>query len=125
MRTMKPVFFDSSFLMALAEHPTTWEGDLLEELGSYVPVLLDCVERELLMIGEGGWRRRGLARVALQMSSGFERKRSGGADPDSELVSAVLSTGGSVATTDGELLAALRAAGVGAVTLSKGRVSVR
>ena len=98
---------------------------MLDELGAFVPVLLDCVERELLRMAETGGKRGGMAKVALQMASGFKRGRCGGADPDAELVSSAGSTGGLVATTDGELLKTLRAAGVGAATLRRGRVSVQ
>ena len=96
---------------------------MLDELGAYVPVLLDCVERELLGMSERGGRRGAMARVALQMSSGFERRKSGNADTDTELSSSALTTGGMVATVDGELLTSLRAAGVGTVTLRRRRVS--
>ena len=116
------VFFDSSFLMAVAESPTSWADDLTDSTGSYVPVLLDSVERELMTMGKGKGSKGTLARVALLMAAGFERKRSGKATPDDELMSEAMTSDGAVATLDRNLIASLRSSGVKVVTLSSGRV---
>ena len=68
---MKEIIFDSSFLMAVAEHPTTWREDMTESFGSYAPLLLDCVRRELVDIEVTKKGRASMARVALELSKDF------------------------------------------------------
>lgn len=121
---MPEVIFDASFLMALAESPTTWYEDLTQALGKFDPLILDCVEAELEKIGSEDGRKARVARVALEMAKSFSRAACGGSDPDSELVSAALGRKASVATTDKALARTLSKLRVKVVGLRSGRVFV-
>ncbi len=118
------VIFDSSFLMAVAEHPTTWSEDISGELGKFEPVVLECVVDEMRRLANGEGRKARYARVALELAGGFGREPCGGAGPDDEIVSAAQGPGKAVATIDSNLLETLVALGVRVVTLRKGRVSL-
>ncbi len=120
---MKEIYFDSSFLMAVSETPTTWFEDIVEREGKFQPVLLDCVKAELEKLASGTGRKARTARVALELSSGFKAAPCGNANVDSELVSAALTHGGLVATVDSGLAGSAKAAHVGVVRLSGGRVA--
>jgi rRNA-processing protein FCF1 len=124
MREGREVVFDSSFLIAVVESPTTWYEDMLESLGKFRPVVLDCVLRELERIAAGGGRRARFASLARELASGFEVKRCGGLSADDELVSYARRMGACIATVDSELLLTAKRAGVGVVTLRRRRVSV-
>lgn len=118
------LIFDSSFLMALAENPTTWFEDLTDVLGKFRPVLLDCVESELeRLVGVQGRKRSG-ARLALELAHGFERLHCGNPAPDKELVERAQVEGNTVATVDAEVLAEIKQSGRKAVTLRRGRVAL-
>ena len=119
---MRQLIFDSSFLMAVAEHPTRWMEDTAEAIGSFQPVLLDCVKSELETISEGRGKRAAMARVALDLSAGFQPGPSGQSNPDDEITSAALRGGAAVATVDQRLVDSLRAMKVQVVRLSQGRV---
>ncbi|MDG6938483.1 MAG: hypothetical protein JRM74_03660 [Nitrososphaerota archaeon] len=119
---MQKIIFDSSFLMAVVERPTTWFEDMVGALGAFQPVLLDCVRAELQKLASSGGVRSRTARVALDLASRFASGPCGSARVDDELVSAAKTSGALVATVDSGLLAALKAARVRAVTLSSGRV---
>ena len=121
---MKRVIFDSSFLMAVAESPTTWFEDIVQEVGEFQPMLLTCVKDELVRLASGQGRRALSARVALEMASSFSEGRCGGASVDDEIESSALTLGALVATTDSGLRGSLRAAHVEIVSLRRGRVSV-
>ncbi|MDE1857823.1 MAG: hypothetical protein KGI26_01980 [Thaumarchaeota archaeon] len=121
---MEKVIFDSSFLMALADEPTTWFEDILEAVGKFQPVLLACVRQELERLASGQGRKSSSAKVALEIASGFEGGPCGGASVDDEIISRALTVGALVATTDSALLQSLRSAHVRAVTLRGGRVSL-
>jgi rRNA-processing protein FCF1 len=123
-RAVLKVVFDSSFLMAVADEPTTWFEDMVDLVGRFQPVLLSCVREELEKLASGEGRRSRSARVALEMASGFAGGRCGGAGVDDEVVSFALTEGAAVATTDAGLLESLRGARVKAVTLRGGRVSL-
>ena len=118
------VIFDSSFLMAVAEHPTTWFEDMVEGIGKFEPVLLECVSRELEKLASGQGRRARAARVSLDMSTKFSRVPCGRAKVDDEIASAALGSKGLVATADAELIRALKSAHVGVISLSGGRVAL-
>jgi rRNA-processing protein FCF1 len=122
-RAVLKVVFDSSFLMAVAEEPTTWFEDMVDVVGKFQPVLLSCVREELEKLASGEGRRSRSARVALEMASGFAGGGCGGAAVDDEIVSFALTEGAAVATTDAGLLESLRGARVKAITLRGGRVS--
>ena len=40
VRRPRRVLFDSSFLIAVMEHPTPWQEDILEKVGAYEGVVL-------------------------------------------------------------------------------------
>jgi rRNA-processing protein FCF1 len=119
------VIFDSSFLMAVAETPTTWFEDIVDRVGKFEPVLLDCVGEELqrLVSVKGGKSRT--ARVALDLSEQFGRLSCGGASVDDEIISAASNEGALVATTDAELAGAAKAAHLRVISLRKGRVGLQ
>ena len=119
---MQRVIFDSSFLMAVAERPTTWFEDMVDLVGGFQPVLLTCVKGELEQLASGGGTRSRTARVALDLTSKFASEPCGAARVDDEIVSAARTSGSLAATVDSELLASLRVAHVRAVSLSGGRV---
>ena len=122
---MTRVIFDSSFLMAVAETPTTWFEDIVDRVGKFEPVLLDCVGEELqrLVSVKGGKSRT--ARVALDLSEQFGRLSCGGASVDDEIISAASNEGALVATTDAELAGAAKAAHLRVISLRKGRVGLQ
>ena len=120
---MTEVIFDSSFLMAVVESPTTWFEDLVEAVGKFQPVLLDCVREELSKIASGEGRRSRTARVALGLASGFKALPCGQGGVDDEIVSASASRRAFVATVDSELLRSARASHLNVIYLKKGRVA--
>ena len=117
------VIFDSSFLLAVVEKPTTWFEDMTEALGRFQPILLDCTRGELEKMAGAQNRRARAARVSLDLASEFAGAPCGGASVDDEIVSAALSTRAVVATIDSKLARALRAAHVTVVSLRSGRVA--
>ena len=119
------MIFDSSFLMAVVESPTTWFEDIVDGIGRFQPVLPECVEAELGELASGQSKRARMARVSLDLAAKFSRVPCGGARVDDEIVSAALSRGAMVATVDGDLLRSLEGAHVKAVTLKGGRVALR
>ena len=119
---MLKVLFDSSFLMAVVEDPTTWFEDVVDGVGKFEPVLLECVRAELEKLAEGQGRRSRAARVSLELASRFKSAPCGSAQVDDELVSAALSGGGVVATVDEDLIRSLKAAKVRVISLRSGRV---
>lgn len=121
----KPVVFDSSFLMAVMERPTSWREDISETVGSYTPIMLTSVRDELSRLASRRDRRGTFAALALSQleEGGFSLEKDSGGRPDDEIVSFALREGAAVATIDSELARALRAARVSpVVTLRSGRV---
>ncbi len=121
---MKQVIFDSSFLMAVVESPTTWFEDIVDAIGRFQPVLLGCVRAELDKLASGQGRKARAARVSLDLASKFSSLPCGGSKVDDEIMSAALSSKALVATADGGLARSLRAAHVRVISLRGGRVSV-
>lgn len=117
-----PVIFDSSFLMAVSERPTTWFEDITEAIGKFDPVLLDCVRKELESLASSHGSKSRLATVALEVGHAFHGAPCGGASVDDEIASAALGLGARVATADAELARSLRASHLGVITLRSGRV---
>jgi rRNA-processing protein FCF1 len=117
------VVFDSSFLMALAERPTTWHEDITALLGGFEPVVLDCVLAELKSLSGGPKGRARYASLALELSSKFEVRECGHGAVDDEILSLAQAMGAAVATVDGELIGTMRALGIRGVTLREGRVA--
>ncbi len=121
---MRQIIFDSSFLMAVVERPTTWFEDIVDGVGKFQPVLLDCARTELEKLASGQGRRSRTARASLELSSRFKGYPCGGARVDDELASAALTHRAMGATIDSELARSLRAARVKVITLRAGRVHV-
>jgi rRNA-processing protein FCF1 len=118
------VVFDSSFLMSVAEKPTTWKEDMTDLIGGIEPVILDCVKVELQRLADTGGRKGRAASVGLQLAQDFRMIKCGGATVDDEIISIALSEGAFVASNDEDLLDSLKAAGVEILRLRKGRVAV-
>ncbi len=121
---MLKVVFDSSFLIAVMEKPTTWYEDMTESLGRFEPTTLDCVLAELESLARRGGKRARYASLARDLAGKFTAAKSGEAGTDEEIVSYAKTNSAAVATIDRELLSTLGAVGVRAVTLRGGRVSV-
>lgn len=121
------VLFDSSFLMAIAEAPTTWNEDIAERMGSFEPVVLDRVKYELRGIAQGSSVKRArFAVVAAQLAADFRVERaSRGGDVDDEVISYAAEHGAAIATMDSDLIERAKALHIRVVTLSGRRVSVR
>ena len=122
---MKEVIFDSSFLMAVAERPTSWEADGSRIYGGFRPIILAAVRDELGRLSSRAGRRATAAKVALQLSQAFEVVDSGPGSPDDEIVSTALRLGAAVATVDRDLSLTLSKLHVPIVTLRTGRVEPR
>jgi rRNA-processing protein FCF1 len=122
---LQRVIFDSSFLMAVVARPTTWFEDIVDNVGKFEPVILDCVRAELEKLAAGEGRKARDARVSLEMASRFKAEPSGMARVDDEIASAARTTGSVVATADGELARALRASHIRVVSLKQGRVAMQ
>ncbi|MDE1852992.1 MAG: hypothetical protein KGI38_04490 [Thaumarchaeota archaeon] len=121
---MQKVIFDSSFLMAVVETPTTWFEDIVDNIGRFQPILPDCVRVELEMLAAGQGRKARAARVSLELAAKFSRMPCGKARVDDEIVSAAMSNEAAVATTDGDLAKSARAAHVRVISLRRGRVTL-
>ncbi|HEV2390110.1 MAG TPA: hypothetical protein VGS04_05225 [Nitrososphaerales archaeon] len=123
----KAVAFDSSFLVAVMEHPTPWSQDILEKVGAFTPVVLSSVRDELARLAAKGDKRAKFAELALALleEGAFSLERDGKGRPDDEIISFALREGAAVATLDSELAERLRASRVQTViTLRRGRVSL-
>ncbi len=121
---MEQVVFDSSFLMAVVENPTTWFEDIVDITGKFQPILPECVKSELVKLAASHGKRSRSARVCLELASRFRQVPCGGATVDDEIVSTALSRRASVATTDATLIKTLKGAHVRVVTLHSGRVAI-
>jgi rRNA-processing protein FCF1 len=122
---LRKVIFDSSFLMAVAERPTDWLGDITDALGRVEPVILECAKAELEGLSAGGGKKVKLARLALELARGFSVEPCGGANVDDEVVSHALREGAAVATVDRGMMESLRELRVDVVGLRSGRVVLR
>ena len=121
---MGKVIFDSSFLMAVVERPTTWFEDIVDLAGKFEPVLLDCVRAELEKLAEGQEKKSRVARVSLELASKFKGGACGNGSAVDVFVSAALSSTAVVATVDGDLIRSLKAVRVRVVSQSSGRVAL-
>ncbi len=120
------VVFDSSFLIAVMERPTPWDQDIVEKMGSFVPVVVASVRDELKRLASTDVRKGRFAALALELldRGDLSLEPDGGGKPDDEIVSFALKEGAAVATIDSDLAARLRAARVGVITLRGGRVAI-
>ncbi|TLY05531.1 MAG: hypothetical protein E6K95_01610 [Thaumarchaeota archaeon] len=121
---MRKVVFDSSFLMAVVENPTTWYEDMVEKAGKFVPVILDCAKAELDRLAQGESKRARYAALALELTKEFNLEKCGGLAVDDEIASYGKGARAIVATVDAALLTRLRRMRVDAITLRSGRVAV-
>jgi rRNA-processing protein FCF1 len=121
---LRKVLFDSSFLIAVIERPTTWYEDITYLVGKFEPTTLDCILDELESLSRRGGKRARYASLARELAEGFAVGRCGKADTDDEIVSYAKTVSAAVATVDGELLSTLRAVGVTGLTLRGGRASI-
>ena len=111
--------------MAVAEAPTSWHEDIVDEIGRFQPVLLDCVREELQRLASTHGRRSRTARVALGLASGFRRCPCGKGAVDDEIISAAASLEGGVATLDENLARSAKAVHLTVISLSGGRVAIK
>ena len=126
-RKRRAVAFDSSFLLAVMEHPTPWSDDILEKVGGFTPVVLSSVREELARLAATGDKRGSFAALALALvdEGVFSLEPDGRGKPDDEIVSFALREGAAVATLDTELAKRLRGSRVlTVITLRRGRVSL-
>jgi rRNA-processing protein FCF1 len=124
VRDLRKVIFDSSFLMSVAKKPTTWKDDMIDLIGGFEPIILDCVRSELEGLAERGGKKGSLASVGLQIARDFGSRKSGHAPVDDEITSAALTDNAVVATSDRDLQDSLTSVGVQVVRLRKGRVAL-
>lgn len=117
------VLFDSSFLMAVVEHPTTWFEDITDLVGKARPAVLKCTIDELKRITQRQLKRSRTAALALELAKEFAIEKSGSGKVDDEIVSYSLGAHCVVATVDRELVRTLRARKVRVVGLKNGRVA--
>lgn len=108
--------------MAVVETPTTWYEDIVDEIGRFQPVLLECVKEELDRLAKGDGKRARTARLSLELASKFHIDPCGSAHVDDEIVSAAVTCGAIVATADTELARSVNAAHQKVISLRKGRV---
>lgn len=109
--------------MAVAENPTTWSQDIIQSLGSFEPILPTCVRDELSRLAMGKGKRGRKARVALELAAKFAVTPCGKAAVDDEIVSAALTKGAAIATTDSDLALSAKGAHLRVVLLRSGRVA--
>ncbi len=101
------------------EHPTPWQGDILESVGGFEGVVLQPVYAELRRLAGRRGRQSRFAQLAsgLVESGAVRLEQSGGSRADEELVSRALADGAIVATIDGGLIRQLRASHVEVLSL--------
>ena len=121
---MRLLVFDSSFLIAVVEHPTSWYEDIVERIGKFDPVILECVKWELERITSRPTRRGRFAALALEAAKSFQSEKCGGASTDAEIISFAKSHNAAVATVDGQMVKRLRRMKVVVFTLRSGRVAL-
>jgi rRNA-processing protein FCF1 len=116
------VVFDSSFLIAVVQKPTTWYEDIVEEIGAFEAVMLDCVRGELARMAQKRDKRGRYSALAYDLAVTFTGVRCGKEKTDDEIISYATSKKARVATIDGELIGRLRALRIGVITLRSGRL---
>jgi rRNA-processing protein FCF1 len=120
---MVQVLFDSSFLMAIVEHPTTWFEDITDLQGRVRPTVLKCTVEELQKIAQKQLKKARTAALALELAKDFAVEKSGSGKVDDEIVSHALAARCVVATIDRELIKTLKARKVRVLGLKSGRVA--
>jgi rRNA-processing protein FCF1 len=127
VRRRRKVLFDSSFLIAVMEHPTAWQEDILEKVGGFHGVVIQPVYSELKRLAARDGRQSGFARLAIGLVDRgiLNLEPAEGGRADEELVSCALRERAVVATIDGELIRQLKASHVEVISLRAGRVEKR
>jgi len=120
---MVQVLFDSSFLMSVVEHPTTWFEDIVGLVGKVKPAVLGCTVDELKRMAQKQLKKSRTAALALEFAKDFTIEKSGKGKVDDEIVSHALATKCTVATLDRELVRTLKARHVRVLGLKGGRVA--
>lgn len=120
---MVQVLFDSSFLMAVVEHPTTWFEDITAAVGKVQPIVLKCTVGELKRLADRQLTKSRTAALALELARDFAAEDSGKGSVDDEIVSYALAAHCAVATVDRELVKTLRSRRVRVLGLRSGRVA--
>ena len=118
------VVFDSSFLMAVIEKPTTWLEDMTWELGKVDALVPDCVIEELTKISEGEGKRSKFARLAADLAGRFRHVECSDRNVDDCVIEVARRERAAVATVDAEMIKALKRSGRKVVTLHRGRVAI-
>jgi len=121
---MPELVFDSSFLMAVVENPTTWFEDMTAKLGKLEAVVPECVLGELARISAGEGKRSKFARVAVDLAGSFKRAKCLGEEVDDCVVGLASRRKAMVATVDAEMIMTLKRSRTKVVTLRRGRVSI-
>jgi rRNA-processing protein FCF1 len=119
---LSSVVFDSSFMIAVVQKPTTWYEDIVEAIGAFEAVILDCVKGELARMARKRDKRGRYAALAYDLAAAFTEVRCGKGGPDDEIISYATHNKTRVATLDGELIGRLRALRIGVITLRSGRL---
>jgi len=120
------VLFDSSFLIAVMEHPTSWLEDITEKVGGFRPVVIRPVYEEIERLASSRNRASRFASLAKEMVERgvlLVEESAGHGRTDDELISTALGSGAIVATVDAQLITQLKALRVRTITLAGGRVS--
>lgn len=120
------VLFDTSFLMAVMEHPTPWREDITQKIGSFEPLVIRPVYDELSRLARRNGGASRFASLAKSLVDGGQLRIGesvGSGRADDELISSALEDDAIVATLDKELIRQLKASGVKVLSLSRGRVS--
>ena len=110
--------------MAVVENPTTWSQDIIQSLGIFEPILPACVRDELSRLAMGQGKQGRKARVALELAANFVITSCGKAAVDDEIISAAITKGAAIATTDSDLVHSAKAAHIRVVLLRSGRVAL-
>ena len=121
---MVKVIFDSSFLMAVVERPTTWFEDMTLQLGKVDPMVPECVLDELVKISRREGRRSRVARVAADLAASFKRAECSRAGVDDCVIDCAVKNKAVVATVDANMIVSLKRSRQKVVTLHGGRVAV-
>lgn len=122
---MKEVIFDSSFLIAIVKRPTTWYEDIVERIGRFEPVALECVIDELRSIAKRGGKRGRYASLALEFARSFKIKRYNDGDVDEQIINYAIKRDAIAATIDRDLIKELKGHRLTVITLRSGRVELR
>jgi len=123
-RNSKKVVFDSSFLVAIAESPTTWFEDITMQMGGFEPTLLVCVKNELKRLSLAETKKARFASLALQIAEDFALEPSGDGRVDDEILAYATAHGATVATVDSKLINAMKARHARVVGLKGGRAAL-